>query len=272
MMGRSIVITGASGSMGTAAVEALAAEGWRVIMACRNLSKAASVRRVVLSRHPYAVIELRQLDLSSLHSVMAFAESLAGERIDVLFNNAGTICRDWSLTEDGYERSFQVNFLAPALLTIMLSDNVGKVVSMVSLTCSLVNIGEDYTGDDRGSFSQLGSYARAKLSMLLFSLELSRRKGIKVDFSDPGVVNSNMISMGRWFDPVADIIFRPLCSSPQKGVRPALNAIRNPLCGGAFTEPDYYVGKRVRKVNGKFTMHPASRNLYSMIEGLHSKK
>lgn len=233
--------------MGSVAVEDLAAEGWNVIMACRNLEKGGLVRDEILARHPDAQIELRRLDLASLASVREFAAALEGRRIDVLFNNAGTISRSYGLTEDGYERTFQVNCVGPALLTSLLEPCLGKVVTMVSLTCSLIKIGTEYSGDDARHFSQLGSYARAKLGMLLYTLDFGKRTGIPVSLSDPGVVNSNMISMGRWFDPLADVLFRPLISSPQKGVSPALRAIR------ADESSLYFVGRKAKPVQARFT-------------------
>lgn len=275
---RTVIVTGASGSMGSAAVRELSGGGSRVIMACRNIAKAETVRARVLEEFPEACIEIMELDLGSLASVRRFATSVQGSGL-VLFNNAGVINRDHRLTEDGYERTYQVNFLAPALLTLLLSDRLARVVSMVSLTCSLVSIPQGYSGDsatsDGGSrasgssgvsaasYSQLGSYARAKLAMLLFTLELGRRTSIDVAVADPGVVNSNMISMGRWFDPLADVIFRPLCSSPEKGVAPALRAIQS-----AETEPLYYVGRRARTMPGRFTTSSAdsiARSLYELI-------
>ena len=53
-MEKTIVITGASGSMGSAAVKALAKKGFGVIMACRNLSKASAVREDILREVPQA--------------------------------------------------------------------------------------------------------------------------------------------------------------------------------------------------------------------------
>lgn len=254
------VITGASGSMGSAAVRELAGKGWKVIMACRNVAKAEAVRDSVLREFPGACIEIKVLDLGSLASVRQFASSLPDAPL-ILFNNAGAINRDYRLTEDGYERTYQVNFLAPALLTLLLSDRLTKVVSMVSLTCSLVHIPEGYTGDSQADYSQLGSYARAKLAMLLFTLELGSR--LPVCVADPGVVNSNMISMGRWFDPLADKIFRPLCSTPEKGVAPALRAIQS-----ADTRPLYYVGRRARTMPKRFT----SSSAVSTARSLHELK
>ena len=262
-MKRTIVITGASGSMGASATETLASEGWRVIMACRNLQKGETIRGKILSVHPEADIELRLLDLSSLDSVKSFVQSLSGEHIDVLFNNAGTICRNFELTNDTWEKTFQVNFIGPALLTLLLEKQIDKVVSMVSLTCSLVKIGNGYSGDTQTEFSQLGTYARAKLAMLLFTLEFGSRNGIAMSLSDPGIVNSNMISMGRWFDPLADVLFRPFCASPEKGVLPALSAIRSD-----DAVPHYYAGCKARQIPKRFSLDGTSEYLYNLISRL----
>ncbi|MCQ2176982.1 MAG: SDR family NAD(P)-dependent oxidoreductase [Bacteroidales bacterium] len=271
---KTIVVTGASGSMGSVVCETLAAKGWHVIMACRNLAKGQAVLDGILGRVSGASLELRQLDLEKLESVREFAHSLEGTHIDTIFNNAGVINRDFHLTADGYEKTFQVNFLGPALLSSLLCDaNPGMhVVSMVSLTCSLTGIPEGYTGDNKEEFSQLGSYARAKLALLLFTLELQRRGAAVVDLSDPGVVDSNMISMGRWFDPLADLLFRPLCSSPAKGARPALNAILGDcVAEGEPHTPHYYAGRKANSVPHRFssmTNRAAGLSLFELASSL----
>ena len=55
----SVIITGASGGMGSAATEEMARRGWRVIMACRNLEKADAVRRRILGAVPSAQLEIQ---------------------------------------------------------------------------------------------------------------------------------------------------------------------------------------------------------------------
>lgn len=252
---KTVVITGASGSMGAVACEAMAAAGWHVVMACRNLHKGQGVLERILSRVPGGSLELRELDLESLESVHRFASGLSCLPVDALFNNAGVINRDFRLTSDGYERTFQVNFLGPALLSLLLcSENPGMhIVSMVSLTCSLVKIPCGYTGDTREGFSQLGTYARAKLALFLFTLELERQGKALVDVSDPGVVNSNMISMGRWFDPLADKLFRPLCSSPEKGATPAIKALMETSPATSPHVPLYRKGLKARIIPRRFT-------------------
>ena len=241
MKGGKIIVTGASGAMGSAATRELAARGHSVVMACRNPGKAETVRDGILAEMPDADIVIKRLDLGSLDSVRSFAEDLGDEPVSALFNNAGVISRGYSLTADGLENTFAVNYFGPVLLTEsilpqMLPD--AKVVNMVSLTCRYVSIDERSLRPAPEDFSQLGTYARSKLALLRFSQELARlNPTLRVNLADPGIVNSNMISLGHWFDPLADVLFRPFCKSPERGVEPALRALASEESGR------YFVGK-----------------------------
>ena len=235
------IVTGATGAMGAAAVEALAAEGRAVLMACRNRAKAEAVRNGILARLPDARLEIRELDLSSLASVRVFAAGIEPASINALFNNAGAISRGYSLTGDGLENSFAVNYFGPWLLTFLLAEKMppgSRIVNMVSLTCRFVRITPDSLRPAPKDFSQLGTYARSKRALLSFSQELARRHpDLLVNVADPGIVASSMIDLGHWYDPLADALFKPFCQSPASGVRPALTALSSSETG------HYFVGR-----------------------------
>lgn len=264
----STIVTGASGSMGAAAVKALAAEGRPVIMACRNLEKGEAVRQGILARFPEARIDLRQVNLASIKSINEFADGLAGVPLDGLFNNAGTLNRDFRLTVDGLEETMAVNFVAPFILTGRLLGQMTEnahIVNMVSLTCRLANLKEGFLTPHKEDFSQLGTYSTTKLALLLFTIALARRTGLSVNMSDPGVVNSNMITMGRWFDPLADVLFRPFCKKPEKGVQPALNALESDRT------LKFFVGNSCREVPKKYFAHPLLPTIWDYTSEFLSK-
>ena len=50
-------------------------------------------------------------------------------------------------------------------------------------------------------------------------------RSFHINCVDPGVVDSNMISMDRWYDPIANIFFRPLIKSPRAGACSTLKAL-----------------------------------------------
>lgn len=226
-----VIVTGASGSIGLATVKSLLSKDMPVIMACRNVKKATSQRDVLIKQFPHSEIEILELDLNSLSSIKLFSENIKsqGFKVNRLLNNAGIICRDFSLNEDGFETTVAVNYLGPVYLTklmIPLMEDGFRIVNTVSVTRGVSKLDEHFFDLDKKKFSQLGTYGKSKYALFLSSLTLSENiKNGSVSLTDPGVVDSNMISMHRWFDPIADVLFRPFCKSPEKGAMPAVNAL-----------------------------------------------
>ncbi len=226
-----IIVTGATGSIGLAAVKSLLSKDLPVIMACRNIKKADSQRDSLIKQFPHSEIDILELDLNSLASIRSFVEEIKnqGFKVDKLLNNAGIICRDFTVNDDGFETTLAVNYLGPLYLSklmIPLMDNDFNIVNTVSVTRGVSKLDEHFFDLDKKRFSQLGTYGKAKYALFLSSLTLSEKiKNGSVNLTDPGVVDSNMISMHRWFDPLADVLFRPFCKSPEKGAIPAVNAL-----------------------------------------------
>lgn len=226
---KSIIITGASGGMGSAATMEMARRGYRIIMACRYLEKAEAVRRRILSEVPGALLQIEELHLDSLSSVAGFAGRMKDEApIDGLFNNAGVLPRRYSETEDGYELTVGTNYIGPWLLSnliIPLLGENGSIVNMISISAKAAALGRDFFCRGEKDFHQLRTYAETKLALIFFSVALAQKKGVRVNMADPGIVNTDMIRLGRWFDPLTDVFFRPFCNSPSRGARPAINAL-----------------------------------------------
>ena len=226
-----IIVTGATGSIGLAAVKSLLSKDLPVIMACRNIRKADTQRDSLIKEFPHSDIDVLELDLNSLASIRAFVEEIKnqGFKVDKLLNNAGIICRDFTVNDDGFETTLAVNYLGPLYLSklmIPLMDDGFNIVNTVSVTRGVSKLDEHFFDLDKKRYSQLGTYGKAKYALFLSSLTLSETiKNGSVNLTDPGVVNSNMISMHRWFDPLADVLFRPFCKSPEKGAIPAVNAL-----------------------------------------------
>ena len=226
-----IIVTGATGSIGLAAVKSLLSKDLPVIMACRNIRKADTQRDNLIKQFPHSEIDILELDLNSLSSIRMFTENIKnqGFKVNKLLNNAGIICRDFTVNDDGFETTLAVNYLGPLYLSklmIPLMDGGFNIVNTVSVTRGVSKLDEHFFDLDKKRFSQLGTYGKAKYALFLSSLTLSEKiKNGSVNLTDPGVVDSNMISMHRWFDPLADVLFRPFCKSPEKGAIPAVNAL-----------------------------------------------
>lgn len=211
---KTIVVTGCTGSVGGAAVKMLRERGYNVIGTTRREPREGE----------------RTLNLGSLQSIVEFVERLKadGIKVDGLLNNAGTMERTFGRNADGFERVIGTNYIGTYLLSRLMIQAMGKdlqVANTVSLTCYIAKFGKDFFDVNEQNYSQLGTYGNSKYAVMLFSQELARRTGNRVNMTDPGVVNSRMLHMDRWFDPIADAVFRPFCKSAEGGATPAVNAV-----------------------------------------------
>ncbi len=196
MAGKTIVITGASDGIGVAAARALTAAGHTVVVVGRSPGKTK--RSADVMGAPYFIS-----DFAELSQVRSLAESLQAQypRIDVLANNAGGIFGDPTRTVDGFERTLQINHLAPFLLTNLLIDNLTAAGATVINTSSVAakNYGSVNLDDlnNETKFSANKAYGDAKLGNILFTKELNRRyhpAGISTAAFHPGIVSTNFAS------------------------------------------------------------------------------
>jgi len=75
-----------------------------------------------------------------------------------------------------------------------------------------------------------------------------------------------MIDLGHWYDPLADVIFKPFCNSPAKGVQPALRALS--VTEEDDKEPRYFVGKGSRPVSGRYVDPALDARIWAATEAL----
>jgi NAD(P)-dependent dehydrogenase (short-subunit alcohol dehydrogenase family) len=193
MAHRTIVITGASDGIGAAAARRLRRNGENVVVVGRSQSKTAAVAAELDADYFVA-------DFAELSQVRALADKIRSDysRIDVLANNAGGMVTKVHKTIDGNEIIFQVNYLAPFLLTTqlmqLLLDSRATVVNTTSSSQRLlprVTLADlENTARRRPSIA----YALTKLAIVLFTRELHRRYhagGLSAAAFHPGYVNSN---------------------------------------------------------------------------------
>ncbi|KMV23947.1 SDR family NAD(P)-dependent oxidoreductase [Mycobacterium heckeshornense] len=192
-MTRTIVITGASDGIGAAAARRLSHAGEHVVVIGRSETKTTAVAAELGA-------DCFVADFADLTQVRALAQQLRSRysRIDVLANNAGGMTTRIEFTGDGYEKTFQVNYLAPFLLTTQLVDLLvesrASVINTSSASQKLlgrVTI-EDLHNTHRYRPSKV--YALTKLAIILFTKELHRRyhdAGLSAAAFHPGYVDTN---------------------------------------------------------------------------------
>jgi NAD(P)-dependent dehydrogenase (short-subunit alcohol dehydrogenase family) len=190
---RTIVITGASDGIGAAAARQLRQNGDNIVVVGRSQSKTAAMAAELDADH-FVV------DFADLSQVRALAQKLSSQypRIDVLLNNAGGMSTNIWMTPDGYEQTYQVNYLAPFLLTTELMDVLLESrATVVNTTSSSHKLVFRATVDDLENTAKRRpstAYALTKLAIVLFTRELHRRHhagGLSVATVHPGYVSSN---------------------------------------------------------------------------------
>ncbi len=202
MRRRTIVITGASDGIGAAAARELAGRGERVVVVGRSPEKTAAVARALGAEHLVA-------DFARLDDVRELAAHLEDrvDQIDVLVNNAGGIFGRRTLTRDGHETTFQVNHLAPFLLTSLLLDRLraagtSTVVTTSSAAHRFGRIDLDDLDAERG-YSANRAYGTSKLANILFTRGLHARHahdGVAAVAFHPGTVATNFSAASTsWF-------------------------------------------------------------------------
>ena len=268
------IITGANGGMGECIVRAVAAAGYPVTMACNNTCDALRKRDVIASETGNNEIEVEHIELRSLQNVADFASKIAGRGrpVGLLMNNAGIMPRRPAATVDGLNSAVSVNYAAPYMLTRRLLPLMGpgsRIANMISCTYAIGRIDPATFFDTGGCkrYNQIQVYSNTKLALLLFSLELAERAaagGITVNAVDPGIVDTRFIHMDRWFDPLADIFFRPCIRTPQKGAASAIHALLDPGAGSASGE--VFASCKVRDLSEKYRSHPLRRALWDATE------
>lgn len=238
------IITGANGSIGQAITEAIAAQGQPVIMACRNLAKSQPVQQQLIEKTGNTDITLLPLDLASFASIIHFAERLSQDSvvIQTLVNNAGVMNQYYSQTTDGFESTIGINYIGTVLLTRMLLPLMhpgSRIVTTTSLTRYIGKIDELFFAGSPHHYKRFEAYSKSKLALTLYTARLAQEllpRGIWVNAADPGVVDTDMITMHSWVDPLANRFFRPFISTPQEGAVGAVFAATSPEAYGITGE------------------------------------
>ncbi len=255
--GRLAVVTGGTiGGIGYETALALAGKGAEVVLAGRNPAKTAAALAAIRKQHPRAVVRAGLLDLASLASVAAFAETMAreGRPLDLLVNNAGVMMLPRrQVTADGFEMQFGTNYLGHFALTGRLLDLLRRgdrprVVNLASVAHRRGSIRFDDL--QRTAYSPWSAYAQSKLAMLMFAFELQRRSdaagwGLTSLAAHPGWARTELFNNGpgaggRGLQQLlANLIVPVFGQSAAAGALPTLYAATAPeVRGGAYYGPD----------------------------------
>lgn len=226
---KTVVITGANVGIGFATAKFLAARpDWHVVLACRNKSKANAAMDAIRQTYSNARVSFAPLDLFSLSSVRRLPAALAAMPIPPvgsLILNAGGInmkAKTLEFTEDGFERTFQLNFLGHFLLANLLIRHMTAPARIVFVSSDIHDPAATKMGrispprygrvEDlaRGTgtaakLQPMARYGTAKMYAMMAAYELDRKlrqmnNPITVNSWSPGVIPTTQA--GRDMNPI----------------------------------------------------------------------
>jgi NAD(P)-dependent dehydrogenase (short-subunit alcohol dehydrogenase family) len=250
MAGRTALVTGGTGGIGLATAAGLAGLGARVGIVGSDATRAqAAAERI---RKAGGDVDVFTADLSAQREVRRLAEQAraAYPRLDVLVNNVGGYWATRHTTEDGLERTFAVNHLAPFLLTHLLLDRLrsaapARVVTVSSGAQAMGRIDFDDLQGER-SYSGQRAYNQSKLANVLFTYELARRlegSGVTANALHPGVVRTafGQEDSRGWMRLLLPVL-RPFMKSPERGAETSIYLASSPDVEGVSGR--YFAGSR----------------------------
>ncbi|WP_405145617.1 SDR family NAD(P)-dependent oxidoreductase [Sphaerisporangium sp. NBC_01403] len=234
-----VVLTGATSGIGEATAQRLAAISGTLIVLGPEPEEAVGEVLARIRGHGPADVHYISADFTYLSEVVDAARSIKtlAPAIDLLINDAGVPgALQRILTQDGFERTLQVNALAPALLTRLLVPSLAKNARIVNVGSSAHRVEQfDFDDIDLGhGYSPVAAYARAKLAMVTWSALLAEELGsmpVSVVALCPGLNDTPLSAamMGRIGGP------------PTQGAARVLFAAAADVPSGSYLEGDQVI-------------------------------
>jgi NAD(P)-dependent dehydrogenase (short-subunit alcohol dehydrogenase family) len=177
------IVTGANRGIGLALTVELKKRGHTVLAACRKSSPELDALGVEV---------LAGVEVSDNSGIERLRKAVGDRRIDLLVNNAGILVWGDHLGEldvAGIRRQFEVNALAPLLITDALKDRLGKGSKVGLVTSRMGSIDDNTSGGGYGY-----RMSKAALNMAGKSLAVDLKSaGVAVAILHPGMVKTDMI-------------------------------------------------------------------------------
>jgi NAD(P)-dependent dehydrogenase (short-subunit alcohol dehydrogenase family) len=180
-----VLITGANRGIGLELARQLSEHGWQVIGTARKPDAATELKALD--------VKVLQLDVTDQGSVERLAESLQGQAIDMLVNNAGIFPVMWKLADvdfDDFNRTIAVNTVGPVRVTQALIGNLraGSRKTIVNVTSNLGSLAEN-------TDAQFYGYRESKAALNMFTRSLAAElgpEGFTCFVLHPGWVQTDM--------------------------------------------------------------------------------
>ena len=278
--GKRVLVTGATNGIGLEAARSLARQGAKVVLVGRDAAKTARCLADVRASAPGAEVSSLLCDFSRQKEERRLAEEVLRrfDRLDVLVNNAGTVFKNRTLTEDGIEATFAVNHLGYLLLTQLLLERIirsapARIVNVASIAHRRATMDFDDLFYERG-YSLVKAYGRSKLGNVLYTRLLAQKlagTGVTVNSLHPGAVDTGIWSAApAWMKPLIAILRRFAFISAEEGGRRIVQLVAGPELSG--TTGQYFENGRIVDPASRARDDALARRLWQESERLTGLK
>jgi NAD(P)-dependent dehydrogenase (short-subunit alcohol dehydrogenase family) len=247
-------------------------------MVCRSPARGEAAADEIRAASGNPHVDLLIADLSCMAEVRHLAESFKVKypQLHVLINNAGTALTRRTLTQEGFETVFAVNYLAPFLLTNLLLDSL-----KAGAPVRVINVAGDYHRratiqfDDlmpEKEYSGFRANNQAKLALILFTYELARRlegTGVTVNCLHPGAVateaplkDPHLPATSRFLYRLVKLFFQNV----EQGAETSLFLAASPEI--EKTTGKYFIKKKAVKSSPESYDEAVARRLWEVSSGL----
>ena len=233
------LVTGVTSGIGKIAARELARQGARVGLVARDEKRGQAIRTEILAEvGADARVDLFTGDLASLKSLEALVESVKSkyERLDVLLNNAGIYKNERTLTVDGLETQFAVNYLAPYYLNTRLKELLKKSASarIINVSSRMHKKGSlDFENlQMEKNYSAFRAYANTKLALITHTVHLAdtmQNEQVSVNAVHPGVIATGI---SRELPQPIRYLWNLFLKTPEQGARPLIYLAGDPSLAG----------------------------------------
>ena len=251
MLGKIVVITGATSGIGRIAAERLAAQGARMIIVARDQRRAERTLGRLREVNPGVKHQAHIADLSSLDQTKLVGDRIAAEepRIDVLINNAGNIFAARGVTPKGLEHTFALNHMAYFVLTQQVRERlIASAPARIVNTASRAHQGQFLDFDDlqmEKNYRPMTAYGRSKLANILFTRELAHRlagTGVTANCLHPGFVATGLGQRDGGIFAVMVRLSMVFAGNPERGAKTIVHLAASPDV--ASTSGSYFIDCR----------------------------
>ena len=186
LKGKNIIVTGASGGIGSSIIEKLNNNGANILASGTKIEKLEELKK------NFDKIKILKFDISQNEKIEEFIENATkqlGGSLDCIVNNAGITQDNLAIrmSLDEWQKVIDINLTSTFLMSKtsikkMLKNNSGKIVNITSVVGHTGNLGQ-------------ANYTASKAGIIAMSKSLSieyAKKNININCISPGFIKTAM--------------------------------------------------------------------------------